>query len=122
MRELVMARRVLSVLIALALFGGAVLAVFAGLAVNWLACENRGTPACARQELASATLILALVGLVPASVLVLAAVLGKRRLAIAAIAVGVPLYLAWALLLDAAEHGWDDLTLLPFECAVALVP
>jgi hypothetical protein len=109
-----MTRRLLSVFVALALFGGAVLAVFVGAAANWLACENRGTPACARQELASATLILALVGLVPAFVLVLAALLGKRRLAIAALVLGVPLYLAWALLLDAAEHGWDDLTLLPF--------
>jgi hypothetical protein len=25
----------------------------------------------------------------------------------------VPLYLAWAVLLDAAVHGWDDLKLVP---------
>jgi hypothetical protein len=30
-----------------------------------------------------------------------------------ALAVGVATYLAWVVLLDAAEHGWDDLTLLP---------
>jgi hypothetical protein len=108
-----MARRALSVIVALALLGGAVFAVLAGWAANWLACENRGTPACARQDLASAQVTLALVGLLPALVLVLATVLGKRRLAIAAVVVGVPLYLAWALLLDAAVHGWDDLKLLP---------
>jgi hypothetical protein len=27
--------------------------------------------------------------------------------------VGVPLYVAWAVLLDAAIHGWDDLKLIP---------
>jgi hypothetical protein len=107
------ARRVVSILVALALLGGAVFAVFVGGTVNWLACENQGTPACARQDLAAAVYILALVGLVPACVLVLAALLGKRRLAMAAVMVGVPLYLVWALLLDAAVHGWDDLTLLP---------
>ena len=64
-------------------------------------------------RLASAQFTLAMVGLVPALVLVLAALLGKRRLAIAAVVVGVPLYLVWALLLDAAVHGWDDLKLLP---------
>jgi hypothetical protein len=108
-----MARRAVSVVVALALLGGAAFATLVGWAANWLACQNGGTPACARQELASAQFTLAMVGLVPALVLVLAALLGKRRLAIAAVVVGVPLYLVWALLLDAAVHGWDDLKLLP---------
>ena len=108
-----MARRLVSVFVALGLLGGAVLAVLVGAVVNWLACENKGTEACARQDLASAQLALALVGLITACVLVLAALLGKRRVAGAAVVVGVPLYLAWALVLDAAVHGWDDLKLLP---------
>jgi hypothetical protein len=108
-----MAWRVVSVLAALALLGGAGFAVLAGYAVNWLACENQGTPACARQDLALAQFQLALVGLIPAFVLVFAVVLRKRRVAVAAVALGVTLYLTWALLLDAAVHGWDDLTLLP---------
>jgi hypothetical protein len=108
-----MARRAVSVVVALALLGGAAFATLVGWAANWLACQNGGTPACARQEFASAQFTLAMVGLVPALVLVLAALLGKRRLAIAALIVGVPLYLVWALLLDAATHGWDDLKLLP---------
>jgi hypothetical protein len=108
-----MAPRVLSVFVALALLGGAVFAVLVGGAASWLACENEGTPACARQDLASAQFTLAILGLIPSFVLVLAALLGKRRLAIAAVALGVPLYLAWALLLDAAVHGWDDLKLFP---------
>jgi uncharacterized Tic20 family protein len=108
-----MARQVLSVFVAFALLGGAGFAVLVGGAANWLACENQGTPACARQDLASAQFTLAIVGLILSFVLVLAAVFGKRRLAIAAVVLGIPLYLAWALLLDAAVHGWDDLKLLP---------
>jgi hypothetical protein len=57
--------------------------------------------------------MVALVGLVPAVVLIVAAALGKRRLALLALAIGVPLYLAWAVLLDAAVHGWDDLNIVP---------
>jgi hypothetical protein len=105
--------RVLHVLGALVLLGGACFAVLLAGTWNWLACENEGTEACRRQNLASAQFMLAIVGLVPALVLVLAAALGKRRLAAIALAVGVPLYVAWAVLLDAAIHGWDDLKLLP---------
>jgi hypothetical protein len=105
--------RVLSFLGALALLGGAVFAFFVAGLVDWLACENEGTPACGRQDLASAQFTLAKIGLVPALVLVVAAALGKKRLGALALAVGVPLYLAWALLMDAAIHGWDDLKLVP---------
>lgn len=108
-----MARRALFIVVTLALLGGAVLAFLVGAVTNWLACENGGTEACARQGLASAQFKLAIVGLVPASLLVLAATLGKRNLAIASLAVGIPLYLTWAILLDAAVHGWDDMKLLP---------
>jgi hypothetical protein len=108
-----MARRVISVLLAVALLGGAGFAVLVGAVTNWLACENQGTPACARQDLASTQFVLAIVGLIPAFVLALAVLFGKRRLVTAAVVLGIPLYLTWALLLDAAVHGWDDLTLLP---------
>ena len=105
--------RVTYVLGALALLGGAAFAFLVAGVVNWLACENEGTEACSRQDLASAQFILAIIGLVPALVLVIAAGLRKRRLAVLALAVGVPLYLAWAILMDAAVHGWDDLKLIP---------
>jgi hypothetical protein len=105
--------RVLGFLGALALLGGAGFAFLVAGVANWLACENQGTPACSRQNLASAQYVLATIGLVPALVLVVAAALGKKRLAALALAVGVPLYLAWAFLMDAATHGWDDLKLLP---------
>ena len=105
--------RVLFVLGALALLGGAAFAFLVAGVVNWLACENEGTPACSRQDLASAQFILATIGLVPALVLVVAAALGKRRMAAVALVVGVPLYFAWAFLMDGAIHGWDDLKLVP---------
>jgi hypothetical protein len=105
--------RILGLLAAVGALGGACVAVLAATAVDWLACENMGTPACARQDLASTQQTVAIVGLLPAVVLVVAAALGKRRLALLALAVGVPLYLSWAVLLDAAVHGWDDLKLVP---------
>lgn len=105
--------RVVYLLVALALLGGAVFALLVAGAANWLACENEGTPACARQNLAFGQYVLAMVGLVPAVVLVVAATVRKRWVAALALAVGLPLYLVWALLLDAAVHGWDDLKLIP---------
>ena len=105
--------RVLPVLGGMALLAGAGFAVLVSAVVNWLACENVGTPACSRQDLASAQFTVAMIGLVPALVLVVAAALGKKRTAAVALVVGVPLYLAWAFLMDAAIHGWDDLTLVP---------
>ena len=108
-----MAQRVVSVLVALALLGGAVFAFLVAGVVNWLACENEGTEACARQDLASAQFTLAIVGLAPALLLVIGAALAKRHLVAAALLLGVPLYLTWAMLLDAAVHGWDDLKLVP---------
>ena len=105
--------RVLYVLGALLLLGAAAFAFLVAGVVNWLACENEGTEACSRQDLASAQFILAMIGLVPALVLVVAAAFGRKRMAALALAVGVPLYLAWAFLMDAAVHGWDDLKLVP---------
>jgi hypothetical protein len=105
--------RVVYLLVALPLLGSAVFALLVAGAVNWLACENEGTPACDRQDLAFGQFVLAVIGLVPAFVLVVAVAVQKKWLAALALAVGVPLYFAWAVLLDAAVHGWDDLKLLP---------
>jgi hypothetical protein len=105
--------RVVYLLVALALLGSAVFALLVAGAVNWLACENEGTPTCARQDLAFGQYVLAMIGLVPALALVVAAAVRKKWAAALALAIGVPLYLAWAVLLDAAVHGWDDLKLVP---------
>jgi hypothetical protein len=71
--------RIAYVLGALALLGGAAFAFLVAGLVNWLACENEGTPACSRQDLASAQFTLATIGLAPALVLVVAAALGKAN-------------------------------------------
>ena len=105
--------RVAYLLGALALFGGAAFALLVAGVVNWLACENKGSEACGRQSLASAQFIVALVGLAPAFLLIVAAAFGKRRLALLALGVGLAVYFAWALMMDAAVHGWDDLKLVP---------
>jgi hypothetical protein len=105
--------RVLYVLGALVLLGAAAFAFFVAGIVNWLACENEGTEACSREDLAFAQFILAAIDLVPALALAVAAALANRRMAALALAVGVPVYLAWAVLMDAAIHGWDDLKLVP---------
>jgi hypothetical protein len=105
--------RVLTLLAAVGGLGAACFAVLVAGAVDWLACESEGTPACSRQELASTQLTVALVGLVPGVLLVAAVGLRRRRAARLALAVGAAVYLTWAVLVDAAVHGWDDLVLLP---------
>ena len=105
--------RAVALLAALVALGGACFAVMFATAVDWLACENEGTPACERQDLASTQQAVALIGLVPAIVLVVAGARGNRRLTVLALVVGLPLYVGWAILVDAAVHGWDDLTLVP---------
>jgi hypothetical protein len=70
--------RVVYLLVALALLGGAVVAFVAAGLVNLLACENEGTPACTRQDLAFGQFILAVIGLVLALVLLVAAALRKK--------------------------------------------
>ena len=102
-----------ALLAALVALGGACFAVLVATIVDWLACENEGSFACERQDLASTQQMVAIAGLVPAIVLVVAVARGNRRLTALALVVGVPLYVGWAILVDAAVHGWDDLTLIP---------
>lgn len=106
-------QRAVALLAALVALCGASFAVLLANAVNWLACESQGSEACERQDIASTQLVVAIAGLVPAIILVVAVARGNRRLTALALVVGVLLYLGWAILLDAAVHGWDDLTLEP---------
>lgn len=41
------------------------------------------------------------------------ALFARYRSATICFLVALPLYLAWAILVDAVVHGWDDLILLP---------
>jgi hypothetical protein len=65
-----------------------------------------------RQPLADLQFVVACVGIAPAILLVFDAVRRSRR-ALLWLGIGVAIYIAGALLLDAAIHGWDDLKLLP---------
>lgn len=94
------------------LLGGACFAVLPAGAWKWLACENQGTPACERKPLADAQFIVACVGVAAALLLVWDTARFRRR-ALVWLAIGIAIYIAWAVLLDAAIHGWDDLKLLP---------
>jgi hypothetical protein len=88
------------------------------LAVAWatsfVAClESTGTDACGRKDLATVQLIVACVAFIPVLTLVYGVWVGRTRLAWFALANTVAVYALWALLNDAAVHGWDDLRLIP---------
>jgi hypothetical protein len=105
-------RRVLYILGSVVLLAGACFTVLPAGAWKWLACENVGSEACGRKPLADAQFVVACSGIAPAVLLVWDTVRRSRR-ALLWLAIGIAIYVAWALLLDAAIHGWDDLKLLP---------
>jgi drug/metabolite transporter (DMT)-like permease len=88
----------------LAAFLAALFAVFIAALTKSLICET-----VCHKSLTTAQLVVAVAGLLPVGGLFLAAVLGKRRLALVTLLVGVLTYVAWGVLNDAAVHGWDDL-------------
>lgn len=105
-------RYLLYVLASVVLLAAACFSVLPAWAVKWLACENQGTPACERQALADDQFIVACIGVIPAILLVWDTVRRSRR-ALVWLGIGIAIYIAWALLFDAAIHGWDDLKLVP---------
>ena len=106
------ARSVLVRIAVIVLFAAALSTVPVAFAIDWVACENQGTPACERKDLAQAQFYVAIAGVVPALLLVVDTWRGRRR-AVAWFAFGLAVYVAWGLLADAAVHGWDDLLLVP---------
>jgi hypothetical protein len=88
--------------------------VLASGIIDWLACESEGSAACDRQSLAHAQVI---VGWIAAGVLLVSGALQFwRRGVVAAIALvfAAASVVTWALMADAAVHGWDDLKFFPF--------
>lgn len=83
-------------------------------ATDFVACETAGSDACSRHPLAEAQLWLAVAGLVPAGLAVRAVLRGERTQAwVFSIATALA-YGCWAILNDAAVHGWgEDMTLVP---------
>lgn len=92
----------------------AVSAVFFAAVVDWLACESGPSQACDRKDLARLQLQIAVVGLAPIFAFALAWIGGWRRVAAAMLILAVGTYLTWAVLADAAVHGWGDLKFFPF--------
>lgn len=85
------------------------------LAVAWAtsftAClDSVSTEACGHKDLATVQLMLACGGLLPMLTLARALWRGHSRRATLAFASAIVVYTLWALLNDAATHGWNDLT------------
>jgi hypothetical protein len=100
--------RTVRVLLAAAPSAAAIACLPFAWAIDWLACENDTSEACARQGLAHAQQVVAWAGAVPALTFTIAYLTGRRRLAWLALAAAVAVYVTWGLLADAAVHGWDD--------------
>jgi hypothetical protein len=88
------------------------------LAVAWatsfVAClDSTGTGACARKDLATVQLIVACVAFVPVLTLIYGVWVGRTRLAWLALGNALVIYAVWAILNDAATHGWDNMRLVP---------
>ena len=106
--------RVVLIVLALLLLGAAGAALFAAGLVEWLACEVESSEACERHELAQLQLAVAIAAIAPTLVLAVALPTGKRRATLLGLATAVVFYATWAVLADAAVHGWDDLKIIPF--------
>jgi hypothetical protein len=89
-------------------------AAFFAAVLDWLACESGGSEACDRKHLARLQLQVAVVGLALIFAFAVAWIGGWRRVAVAMFVLAAGTYLTWAVLADAAVHGWDDLKLFPF--------
>jgi hypothetical protein len=85
----------------------------------WAMCfsESGGSTMCPEGEATatmSAQLIVGLVGVAPAILMAFFAFRGAKRLAVAALVLGLALWAGWAFLNDAAVHEWgSDMRLIP---------
>jgi hypothetical protein len=107
--------RTLSVVAVVAAAFGAL----AAYATYWAMCfsESGGSTMCPEGEpttTMSAQLVVGLVGVVPAILMACFAFRGAKRLAVAALVLGLALWAGWAFLNDAAVHEWgSDMRLIP---------
>jgi|SRR5215211_6534636 len=99
---------------ALAAVAAAAFAAYFAAVLDWLACESGPSEACDRQDLARLQLQIALAGLAPTLAFAFVWIRGWRRVAVATFILVVGTYLSWAVVADAAVHGWDDLKFFPF--------
>jgi hypothetical protein len=102
------------VLLVVLAVGAGFVAIFLGWAVDFVSYEQSGAGADERKDLAGAQFPVAVAcgGLLGGFV---AAVIGRRfGLARVLLGVAIPVFVTWAVLNDAAVHGWgSDMTLVP---------
>jgi hypothetical protein len=80
-----------------------------------VACfDSPNTVACSRRGLADLQLGVACVGVAILAVLAHAAWTGRARRMRVTFALACAVWLAWAILNDAATHGWNNLRLVPW--------
>jgi hypothetical protein len=103
------------ILVAIVVMVGALAATAAAWATDFVACESGpGTEACGRRGLAQAQLWVAVGGLIPAGLTVWAAFDPTRSRVPGFALASLIVYLTWAVLNDAAVHGWGaDMRLVP---------
>jgi hypothetical protein len=98
----------------MAVVAAAVFAAFFAVVLDWLTCESGPSEACDRKDLARLQLQIAVAGLIPSLAFAFAWIGGWRRVAVATFILAVGAYLTWAVVADAAVHGWGDLKFFPF--------
>ena len=100
-------------------FSAAAFGAFVAVTTHWVMCNGEigGSTMCPQGKPTStmtAQLVVVLIGLAPPLVMIVAAFANKRRAALAAVVVGLILWAGWAILADAAVHGWDsDMQFVP---------
>ena len=87
---------------------GAAAAVLLALLTKSLICHGDSDTSC-RTGLMNLQLLVALAGLIPLVAMFRASIQRKTRLALGLFLTAVLIYGAWAVLNDAAVHGWDNL-------------
>lgn len=94
---------------------GAAFATFVGVGSWWGACREGNFPSCMHGDPSFELVfqaVLASVGFAVALLMLRFTKRGSYRLAAAALVLGLLLFAAWGLFLDAAVHGWDGLKLV----------
>jgi hypothetical protein len=87
---------------------GAAAAVLLALLTKSLICHGDSDTSC-RTGLMNIQLLVALAGLIPLVAMLRASIQRKTMLAFGLFFIAILIYAAWAVLNDAAVHGWDNL-------------
>jgi hypothetical protein len=102
-------KKAILVLGAVLLFVAACFAVVIALAAT--ACGDGGS-GCGKGALPAIQVVVALLGLLPATFMVRAVWRAETRRAIAWLLLALATYAFWAILNDATVHGWHNLSLI----------